>query len=169
MILIALGANLEHPIHGAPVNSLVAALEILKARGLKICFQSSWYKTAPVPISDQPWFVNAVIAIETDLDADELLELLHSVEAEFGRVREIKWEARVLDLDLISYDALVTENREQTKGNVIPHPHMGERAFVLAPIIEILPDWRHPINDLTAQQMMTRLDGDQAFEVVPSS
>ncbi|MBL4667122.1 MAG: 2-amino-4-hydroxy-6-hydroxymethyldihydropteridine diphosphokinase, partial [Sneathiella sp.] len=141
MKLIAMGANLDHPIHGAPINSLNAALAEIRANGMTITHQSSWYKTAPVPISDQPWFVNAVIAVESDLKADDLLKNLHAIEETFGRVRDVKWEARVLDLDLLCYDELVTENRDQGAGYVIPHPHIKERAFVLEPIAEILPRW----------------------------
>ena len=169
MKLIALGANLEHPIHGAPLNSLTVAIQEIEKCGLTITHQSSWYKTAPVPISDQPWFVNAVIAVKSDLGAEELLKKLHAIEEIFGRVRDVKWEARVLDLDLLCHDDLISENRDQTAGHVIPHPHIQERTFVLAPIEEILPAWRHPVTRLTAGEMLEKLGANQAFEIVSNA
>jgi len=166
MILIAMGANLDHPVHGAPVNSLAAAVAVLNVLDIQVVSQSSWYKTAPVPISDQPWFVNAVIAVQTEMLAPDLLQALHKIEAQFGRVREAKWEARVLDLDLIAYNGLVTDNRDQGAGGVVPHPHMQDRAFVLAPLNEIAPDWQHPLTGQTAAQMMAGLEAAPAFEIV---
>ncbi len=167
MILVGMGANLDHPVHGEPVNSLKAAIRELEKKQVKIIRQSSWYRTAPVPVSDQPWFVNAVLYVSTERSAGELLSLLHEVEREFGRIRDVKWEARVLDLDLLSYDTVVTDNRDQADGNVVPHPHMQERAFVLAPLAEIAPDWRHPTLDRTAKELLALLDTEQEFEIVP--
>ncbi|GLQ07367.1 2-amino-4-hydroxy-6-hydroxymethyldihydropteridine diphosphokinase [Sneathiella chinensis] len=168
MIIIGMGANLMHPVYGEPVNSLAAAVEELVRRGVTVVAQSSWYRTAPVPVSDQPWYVNAVLKVETDLSAADLLALLHEVEREFGRVREVKWEARVLDLDLLAYDDLVTDNRDKDVGGVIPHPHMHERAFVLVPLDEIAPDWTHPVHGKTARAFLADLGDSQVFDVVPA-
>ncbi len=157
MILIALGANLNHPLYGEPINSLRAAIDEIEQSGLTITAKSSWYKTAPVPVSDQPWFVNAVIEVQTHLSEADLLNLLHAVERKFGRVREIQWEARVLDLDLLAYGSLVTENKDQVTGNVIPHPRMHERLFVMAPLSEIAPNWLHPVLLQTASEIAQKL------------
>lgn len=166
MILIALGANLNHPLYGEPINSLRAAVTEIEQSGLQITAKSSWYKTAPVPVSDQPWFVNAVIEIETSLTAADLLNLLHTIERKFGRVREIQWEARVLDLDLLAYGSLVTENKDQVAGNVIPHPRMHERLFVMAPLSEIAPNWIHPILSQTAKEIVQKLPKDSEVIVL---
>ncbi len=167
MILIGMGANLLHPVYGEPINCLKAAVEDLSRRGLTIVQQSSWYRTEPVPVSDQPWFVNAVIAVETDLDVPSLLKLLHAVEQDFGRLRDVKWEARVLDLDLLAYDETVTTNQDQAEGGVVPHPHLQDRGFVLAPLAEISPDWMHPVFSRTAKEMLVALTSEQVFEIVP--
>lgn len=167
MIFIALGANLEHPLYGEPLNTLRATIDEFKQSGLRIIKQSSWYRTAPVPASDQPWFVNAVVEIETNLGASDLLNLLHAIERKFGRVREIQWEARVLDLDLLTYNSMVTENRSQKEGSVIPHPRMHERGFVMAPFAEIAPNWIHPISHKTAAKMLTELPQDGEVQVLP--
>lgn len=169
MILLGLGANLLHPVHGEPINSLNVAVKELSKLGLTITHQSSWYKTAPVPVSDQPWFVNAVLAVQTHLNISDLLELLHSVERNFGRIRDVKWEARVLDLDLLAYGTVVSQNQDQKVGDVVPHPHMHERAFVLAPLAEICPDWKHPVFGRTAGELLGELEDEQSFEVVLNS
>ncbi|WP_293959933.1 2-amino-4-hydroxy-6-hydroxymethyldihydropteridine diphosphokinase [Sneathiella sp.] len=165
MILIALGANMPHPEHGDPVNTLAAAVRDI-ANTVSLMGQSSWYRTAPVPVSDQPWFANAVISVETDMQPDDLLARLHGIEEDFGRVRRQKWEARVLDLDLLVFHDLVTENRDQGAEIVLPHPQMQKRAFVLAPIAEIAPEWRHPVSNLAAQELLSRLPSEQAFDII---
>jgi 2-amino-4-hydroxy-6-hydroxymethyldihydropteridine diphosphokinase len=168
MILIGLGANLLHPIYGEPLETLKAALEQIKTQGIVIEKQSSWYRTEPVPVSEQPWFVNAVIAVSTDLAAEDLLQVLHQIEQKFGRVREMKWEARVLDLDLLAYDEYISENQDQTQGSVIPHPHMQDRAFVLVPIKEILEAWQHPRLGQGIDELLDGLDSVPEFEIVQS-
>ena len=106
-ILIGLGANLPSPEHGPPVATLEAAVAALAARGLAIRARSRWWESAPVPISDQPWYVNGVVEVETALAPEALLALLHEVEAEFGRHRSVPNAPRVLDLDLLAYGRLV--------------------------------------------------------------
>src|SRR5579859_4168933 len=102
LILIGLGANLPS-IYGEPPATLRAALDRLAAAGVKIGRRSRFWHSAPVPVSDQPWYVNAVAAVETDLPPERLLALLHEVEAEFGRVRGIVNAPRLIDLDLLAY------------------------------------------------------------------
>ena len=156
---------MPHPDYGNPVNTLNEAVLRLR-QSVKILRQSSWYRSAPVPASDQPWFVNAVVAAETDLSAATLLQLLHKTEQDFGRIRRQRWEARIIDLDLLVYHGRVTENQNQLSGPVLPHPFMQERAFVLAPIKEIAPEWRHPVSGLTASQLLENLPDEQAFDIL---
>jgi len=161
MIFIGLGANLMHPNYGEPIKTVTAAVRALDEAGLKVIRRSTWYKSAPVPMSDQPWFVNGVAEVETDKSAEDVLRILHEVEREFGRIREIKWEARVLDLDLIDYHGQSSDNKTQSSGGVFPHPHMHERAFVLVPLQELVADWRHPILKKTISELLTRMDIQQ--------
>src|SRR5712675_508029 len=102
-IFIGLGANLPHERYGSPRQTLEAALEELGRRGVRTLRVSPWYRTAPVPTSDQPWYVNAVAEIATSLPADRLLAVLHGVEQVFGRVRTVANAARVIDLDLLDF------------------------------------------------------------------
>lgn len=165
MILIGLGANLIHPVYGAPVHTLEAAVSKI-GTFCQVEKRSSWYESAPVPLSDQPWFVNGVIAVSSDLSLSEFLQKLHEVERIFGRVRKQKWEARVLDLDLLAFHDLITENQSQDAGPVVPHPRMTERAFVVAPLAEILPDWRFPGTQMTARDFLEKLPEEQDFNIL---
>jgi len=169
MIFIAMGANLPHPEYGDPVNTLIAARKELRRRGVGILASSSWYRTAPVPVSDQPWFVNSVLSVSYDGPAEELLAVLHEIEEKFGRIRTGKWEARILDLDLLAYQNSVTENQSQTSGLVLPHPLMHERAFVMVPLAEMSPDWCHPRLRQSAAELAILTEKGQTFELVESN
>ncbi|WP_207479000.1 2-amino-4-hydroxy-6-hydroxymethyldihydropteridine diphosphokinase [Arenibaculum pallidiluteum] len=161
MILVALGSNLPTPGLTDPRESCEAALDRLSASGVAVSARSRWWRTAPVPISDQPWFCNGVVRVETALPPDALLALLHEIEDGFGRIRRVRNEARVIDLDLLAYDDKVLEG---PAGPVLPHPRLQERAFVLLPLAEVAPGWRHPVLDRTVEQMLAALPPGQAAE-----
>ncbi|QEX16724.1 7,8-dihydro-6-hydroxymethylpterin-pyrophosphokinase [Hypericibacter terrae] len=157
-ILIALGANLPSPRFGAPRATLEAALAAIAAKGVRILRRSSWWESEPVPASDQPWYVNGVAAVATALEPVALLRLLHGVEAEFGRIRGARNEARLLDLDLLAYG---DRRREGPEPPLLPHPRLADRAFVLLPLAEVAPDWRHPVSQETVRQLIARLPAGQ--------
>jgi 2-amino-4-hydroxy-6-hydroxymethyldihydropteridine diphosphokinase len=164
MILIALGGNVAHQLYGAPRAVLEAALSALEGRGLRILARSRLYDSVPVPASDQPNFVNAVAAVETSLRPRALMHLLQSVEASFGRVRKARNEARTLDLDLLAYDDEVIEEDDL----LLPHPRLHERAFVLLPLRDVAPGWRHPalgrsVDELIAGLPDAALQGTRAI------
>lgn len=161
MILIALGANL--PSHaGGPQQTLEAALKRLEANGVRVVARSGWYRTAPVPVSDQPWFVNGVARVETTLASGALLALLRRVEQEFDRRRTAPNAARTLDLDIIDYDGKVENTPELT----LPHPRMQDRAFVLLPLAQLAPGWRHPILGKTVESLISALPPGQKAEPI---
>ena len=139
-IFIALGANLPSVEHGSPRATLEVALSLLAHEGIAILRRSSWWQSGPLPASGQPDFINGVIEAETALAPADLLAALHRIESACGRVRQQRWEARVLDLDLIDYRGQL----QAGPGPTLPHPRMAERLFVLLPLQEIAPDWRHP-------------------------
>lgn len=169
MIYIALGANLPHPRYGPAQQTLVAALDALDALAtVSVVAVSGWYETAPVPMSDQPWYVNAVARVDTGLDPAALLDVLHRIEADFGRVRQQRNAARMIDLDLLDYCG---RSAEAGGGPILPHPRLHQRAFVLYPLRDLAPDWRHPrsgrsvsalIAALPAGQSIRRLSADTA-------
>ncbi len=163
MILIGIGANLDHPTHGSPLSTCRAALRALGKHGCRVVRCSRWYRSAPLPISDQPWFVNAVVEVETQLTAPDLLDLLHRIEEDFGRSRKARNEARVLDLDLLAYHQQISS---PGKSPQIPHPRLIERAFVVLPISVLASVWRHPVSLLTIKQLESALPEGQVIEVI---
>ena len=163
MILIGIGGNLESAQFGPPRDTLAAALAALKEKRIRILTRSGWYRTEPVPRSDQPWFVNAVVSLATELGAKDLLNALQATERQFGRVRGELNAPRILDLDILDYQGEVMD----TTSLVLPHPRLHERRFVLIPIAEIAPDWRHPILELAAAQLLARLSSEQQIERIP--
>lgn len=142
-IYIALGANLPSRF-GAPRVTLETALQMLAAENIAVLKRSSWWRSAAVPASDQPDFINAVAELETALQPADLLRLLHQVETICGRIRQQRWEARPLDLDLLDYRGLIEPGNPALESPVLPHPRLQDRRFVLLPLQEIAPDWRHP-------------------------
>ena len=160
MILIGIGGNLESAQFGPPRDTLTAALAALKEKRIRILTRSGWYRTEPVPRSEQPWFVNAVVSLATELGAKDLLNALQATERQFGRVRGELNAPRILDLDILDYQGEVMD----TTSLVLPHPRLDERRFVLIPIAEIAPDWRHPILELTAVQLLAQLSSEQRIQ-----
>ena len=118
MILIALGANLPSRI-GAPSETCIAALGALEQKGIRVGSVSRWYESAPVPLSDQPSYVNGVASVDTGLNPEDLLSILLDIEKEFGRERSEQNAARTLDLDLLAYH----ESKRET-APVLPHPRL---------------------------------------------
>ena len=115
---------------------------------------SGVYETAAVGgPADNPPFLNAVLEIETALSPCELLAACLAVEDEFGRTRPMEWAPRTLDIDLLLYNALLSDDPEMR----IPHPHLHERAFVLAPLSEIAPDLVHPGLQKTVRELAAAL------------
>ena len=165
-VLIGLGANLEHPVHGSPKSTLEAALAQLETLGPRLIRRSRWYRSAPVPASGQPWFINGVAALQTELDAPGFLALLHRVEADFGRRRGIRNAARTLDLDLLDFRGQVTAADQVPR---LPHPRLCERAFVLLPLREVAADWRHPASGQGLAELIAALPPGQTAEVLSES
>ena len=145
-ILIGLGANLPGPDHRSPRETLEAALEAFPSYGLRVVGRSPWYESSPVPPSDQPWFVNGVAVIQTELSPQETLAQLLAVEQAFGRQRGERWAARTLDLDLLAYGARVVDEPATAEHPAahVPHPRLQDRRFVLLPLKDVAPNWRHP-------------------------
>jgi 2-amino-4-hydroxy-6-hydroxymethyldihydropteridine diphosphokinase len=153
--LIALGSNIAGP-WGSPAQAVTRALQALNGDGLRLVTASRLLVTTPFGKPNQPDFVNAVARIETHLPPLALLQRLHGIERMAGRKRALRWGPRTLDLDIIDYEGLV---RPAPGRLVLPHPGIAARIFVLKPIHEIAPEWRHPLSHKSAFDMLRRLKG----------
>ncbi|MDJ0703270.1 MAG: 2-amino-4-hydroxy-6-hydroxymethyldihydropteridine diphosphokinase [Leptolyngbyaceae cyanobacterium MO_188.B28] len=146
---IALGSNL-----GDSLAILEGALVSLnQVPGGSLQARAHIYLTAPIG-PPQPDYLNCCALFKTILSPEEVLRILLKIEAEFGRVRRERWGPRLLDLDLLLFDNLVLE----TPTLQLPHPRMHERAFVLAPLAEIAPDWIEPISGKSIAQLLQAVD-----------
>jgi len=151
MIVIGLGANMPSKC-GAPAATLRKALTRLEILGIHIVTVSPFYRTPAWPDPADPPFVNAVAVVQTRLQPMELLNLLHRVETEYGRMRSAPNSPRTLDLDLIDHDGLVMHGAVN-----LPHPRMAQRSFVLVPLAQVAPGWRHPETGEGVEALLERL------------
>ena len=156
IVLIALGANLTDPAGLLPLQTCqraVAALDALPR--LRVAALSRWYRTAPEPpMPGAPWFVNGLVRLVGEIDDPAaLLAALHGIEATAGRQRSTRNAPRTLDLDLIDIDGLVRAAPDP----VLPHPRAHLRRFVLQPLLEVAPEWRHPLLGLGAAALLAGL------------
>jgi 2-amino-4-hydroxy-6-hydroxymethyldihydropteridine diphosphokinase len=141
VILVAIGANLPERDGRSPLFTCLAAVEALRSLpGLRVVAVSPWYRSAPVPPSGQPDYVNGIVRLAGAADPAGLLARLQAIEARAGRVRGAANAARPLDLDIIALNGLVRDAPDP----VLPHPRAHLRGFVLRPLADVAPDWVHP-------------------------
>ena len=133
-------------------------LTVFPDRGLRVLARSPWYESAPVPASDQPWYVNGVVRVATALSPQEVLSQLHGIETELGRQRVELDEARSVDLDIIAFGNMILNGPNPP---IVPHPRMAQRAFVLLPLADLAPDWRHPASGRRISDLIAGLPRDQ--------
>ncbi len=180
--LIALGGNIPTS-KGLPSETLRDSLKMLSENDVGIDAVSRFFQTPCFPPGAGPDYVNAAAAVRFRGGAVALLHLLHEIEAAFGRERVERWGRRTLDLDLIAAGDAVMPDVEtfrawrdlppdqQTERApdqlILPHPRMQDRAFVLVPVADVAPGWRHPVLNLTAEQMLSALPESRKSEVVP--
>jgi 2-amino-4-hydroxy-6-hydroxymethyldihydropteridine diphosphokinase len=169
MIIIGFGANLDGK-YGSPENALRACAQNFAAHGIRILAASHIWESAPVPVSDQPWYKNAVCIVETALSPHDLLKALNLMEHEAGRIRTTQNAARVIDLDLLAYHDVQIDDKVLN----LPHPELHNRAFVLYPLSEIAPNWMHPtlnkpvdalVSNLPTGQEIRKISGDKLYPV----
>lgn len=154
MIFVAIGANLPDRDGRPPLASCRAAAEALRSLpGLRLAGLSRWYRSAPVPASDQPDYVNGVARLDGEAAPDALLAWLQAIEARGGRVRGVANAARTLDLDIIDLGGIV----RPAPAPVLPHPRAHTRAFVLLPLRDVAPGWRHPVLGRTVEDLIAAL------------
>ncbi|MFC3182804.1 2-amino-4-hydroxy-6-hydroxymethyldihydropteridine diphosphokinase [Cypionkella sinensis] len=182
--LVAFGANLNF-CDLSPKSTILAAIAELGRVGLPVVKLSNLYQTPCFPAGAGPDYVNAaaVVTLRHFSAAADILACLHTVEAKFGRERVQRWGMRSLDIDLLAIGESVLPDRETylkwknlpaedqrrlaPDQLILPHPRLAERAFVLVPLHDVAPDWRHPLSGLTVTQMLAALPAQDRAEVVP--
>jgi 2-amino-4-hydroxy-6-hydroxymethyldihydropteridine diphosphokinase len=152
IIALGLGSNL-----GDRVATIRQAVRLLKDRGISISKVSRFYETPPWGLVDQPAFVNAVGLGATSLKPQDVLRTCKKIEADLGRVRRDRWGPREIDVDLLWYNDEVIGDPDLE----VPHPRLHERAFVLVPLEDVAPDWRHPTLGMTASQLLESVPGKE--------
>ncbi|MEL6914666.1 MAG: 2-amino-4-hydroxy-6-hydroxymethyldihydropteridine diphosphokinase [Pseudomonadota bacterium] len=179
---VALGANLPSS-YGTPEKTLRYAVEHLREYKCHMVALSRFFTTPAFPAGNGPDYVNAAAAIEGPPEPAAMMGVLHGIEAHLGRARSQRWGQRVIDLDLLTAGDDVHPDAEthaawralplaaqmtQTPGDLIlPHPRLQDRAFVLVPLAEVAPDWRHPILGKTVQEMRDALPASDLEAVTP--
>jgi 2-amino-4-hydroxy-6-hydroxymethyldihydropteridine diphosphokinase len=154
MILIAVGANLPTPSGHTPFETCVAAVEeIRQLDGLRFVALSSWYRSIAIPRAEQPSYCNGVVRLDGEPAALKLLHALQAIELKFGRQRSWLNESRTLDLDIIDLNGAI----RATPPPILPHPRAHLRAFVLRPIMDVAPSWRHPTLRQSVSSLLSEL------------
>ena len=148
--IVAFGGNTGGVLSGF----LSARARLAGTRGLRVLDSSRVYRSSPMGSPEQPDYLNAVVLLDVDMEATTLLRYMHDIEKQHGRIRTGEhWGSRTLDLDLIAYNDTVMHTTSLT----LPHPHMHERIFVLQPLCDIRPDWRHPLLAQTVRELLASL------------
>jgi 2-amino-4-hydroxy-6-hydroxymethyldihydropteridine diphosphokinase len=157
-VFIGIGSNL-----GDKQKACQQAREqIGQIPGSRLLNCSGWYLTRPVGVQGQDWYVNGVVLLATALRPGELLHQLQRIEKEMGRVRKLRWEARIIDLDILFFDQEILAEEDLK----VPHPLVHERRFALLPLLELAPDFVHPVLGLSIRELLERLDSGEQ-EVIP--
>lgn len=170
--IIALGANLPSA-YGSPLETLREAVRMMPSEGIVVLVQSRWFSSPAWPEGSGPDYINAVAEIAFGRSADSLLASLHRIETALGRSRSDdpakRWASRPCDLDVISYGESILPSLKQWQfisaappeaprpGAIIPHPLVHKRAFALVPLLDIAPNWRHPVLQKTISELVEAL------------
>lgn len=179
---VAMGGNME--LEGTPsLVTMQSSLRFFSDHGLKIAAVSRFYQTPCFPAGAGPDYVNAALTVEADMKPRDVLARLHDIEQLFRRKRAQRWGMRTLDLDLIAAgDAVYPDLTEYQKWRdlsvdaqkikapddlILPHPRIQDRAFVVVPLNDIAPTWRHPVSGLSVAQMLGKLSQEAISEVKP--
>jgi len=179
---VALGSNVTSSA-GSPKNTLLHVNRAVSCDSVKVLAESRFFSSPAFPEGSGPDYVNAAITIATTLSADALLTHLHRIEADFERVRDKRWGARTVDLDLLDFGGQIAPDEATAKRWIdlplsqqmtqapeqllLPHSRIQDRAFVLIPLADIAPDWVHPISGMSLQDLLSALPEAEKDAIYP--
>jgi 2-amino-4-hydroxy-6-hydroxymethyldihydropteridine diphosphokinase len=182
VVLVALGSNLSFDGH-LPADIVSRAMEAVVALGRDAARSRLWHSPAWPP--GGPDYINAAVSVRLDLGPEDALAAVHAIEARWGRERAARWGARTLDLDLLAWGDAVRpdaatqaawrelpferQGQETPHGLILPHPRMQDRGFVLAPLAEVAPCWKHPLMGRSVQEMLAALLPEAMIGIEPLS
>ncbi|RPE63221.1 2-amino-4-hydroxy-6-hydroxymethyldihydropteridine diphosphokinase [Pacificibacter maritimus] len=180
--VFAFGGNLDSS-EGGVADTIASAIDTLGYNSIDVTACSKFYQTPCFPEGMGPDYVNLVAIVETTLPPHQLLDVLHRIEAQFQRARGVRWAGRTLDIDILAYENCILPNLEvytewrdlpaETQRNatpeqlILPHPRIEDRGFVLIPLCEVWPDWRHPVSGKTAQMLCDALPASEINGIKP--
>ena len=165
MIILGLGSNLSSKF-GDRFKNIELAISFFESHNIKILKKSSFYETPSYPNKNNPKFINMVISVKTDLKPFELMSFLLSVEKKLGRLRDKKNDPRTCDLDIIDYNNEIIEFIFENNNFFSPHKNLSYRNFVLYPLKEILPLWKHPVTNESIDMLISKLSNEDKRSIL---
>ena len=165
MIIIGIGSNLSSSF-GDKFKNIQLAISFLQNNGIKIIKKSSFYETPSYPDINNPKFINIVVSIETEFNPKELMSVLISIEEKLERKRHKKNEPRTCDLDIIDYKGIIKNFNSSNIYLTLPHKELTSRNFVLFPLKEIYPSWKHPKTNENIDDLIYNLSKDQKMSIL---
>ena len=165
MIILGLGSNLSSKF-GDRFKNIELAISIFESHNIKILKKSGFYETPSYPNKNNPKFINMVVAVKTDLKPFELMSFLLSVEKKLGRLRDKKNDPRTCDLDIIDYNNEIIEFIFKNNNFFSPHKNLSYRNFVLYPLKEILPLWKHPVTNESIDMLIAKLSNEDKKSIL---
>ena len=165
MIFLGLGSNLPSK-YGDKFANINLAISFLKARGIKVIKRSSFYKTPSFPDRENPKFINVVILVETNLAPVNLMSVLVFIEEKLERKRFKKNDPRTCDIDIIDYNNQILNLKYNNLDFTLPHKELTSRNFVLFPLQEISPMWKHPKSKETIDNLIQKLSEEDKNSIL---
>jgi len=165
MIILGLGSNLSSKL-GNRFKNIEAALTYLEKNRIKVLKKSSFYETPSYPDKKHPKFINIVVTVKTDLKPLDLMLILLSIEKKLGRVRTKRNDPRTCDIDIVDFNKEIINFTYKKINFTSPHKSLSNRSFVLYPLREILPLWKHPITRETVSTLITKLSKEDKKSIL---
>ena len=165
MIILGIGSNLPSTF-GDRFKNIDLAIFYLEQYGFKVIKRSKFYETLSYPNKDNPKFINVVIQVSTSLPPVDLASVLLFIEEKLERKRHIKNDPRTCDIDIIDYDGKSLDFKYNNLNFTVPHKKLTSRNFVLFPLLEIIPDWKHPITKQPISLLVNNLSTDEKNSIL---